>query len=195
MKKWYLLTLVLLLVLSGCRGETGEPPTDGRAPEEEPKVENIISTERVAPEVWERAPELAVSDGAAATQALKCTTSWMYTKEDGTSSAYNACGDSPLGSKEFMEPLVTGSGRAWLNFELKPSSVTVQCWSAEYFGTYDVEGEPVEVEVLAADFADGTSTETYSIPLKEGGWVYEVTAKWTSSENYGGTVYYGFYTE
>lgn len=190
MKKWLVLTLVLLLGLGGCAEKAEEPPAVGTAP-----VERVVSFGEDAPEIWERAPELRVSDGVKGVPALKCTTSWYYEKDDGTGTGINACGDSPLGSKKFMEPLVTDSGRAWLKFELNPDSVTVQCWDAKHFGSYDVEGERVNVEVLAADFVDGSWSESISIPLKEGSWVYEVTAQWDRSGKYGGTVYYGFYTE
>ena len=190
MKKLVVLTLVILLIFGGCGRSADE-----QLPEEKPEVERVISFEEDAPEIWERAPELRVSDGVKGVSALKCTTSWYYEKDDGTGTGINACGDSPLGSKKFMEPLVTDAGRAWLNFELNPDSVTVQCWDAKHFGSCDVEGEPVRVEVLAADFADGSWSETISIPLKEGSWVYEVTAQWERSGKYGGTVYYGFYTE
>lgn len=189
MKKWWILALVCLLGLSGCAQEAGEP-----AAEETPQVEQVISAGE-KDVIWERAPELWVTDGAKSVPGLKCTTSWHYENPDGTGTGIEACGMGPLQAKEHMEPLVTDSGRAWLNFELAPDSVTVQCWDAKHFGSYDAEGEPVQVKVLAADAADGSWSETISIPLKEGSWVYEVTAQWTRSEKYGGTGYYGFYTE
>lgn len=197
MKKWLSLTLVLLLVLSGCAGTGDDLPAHGQVPAEEPGVETVISPTEETSEVWEHAPELRVTDGANRVDAIKCTTSWDYERPDGTRMAIEACGMGPLQAKQYMEPLVTDSGMAWLEFELDPDSVSVKCWDAKYFGSYDheVEEEHVEVEVLVADDADGTSTKTYSIPLKEGSWVYKVTAKWTRAEKYGGTGYFGFYTE
>lgn len=189
MKKLLLMILVLLICAGCTRVGVESCPAA-----EEPGVENVISPKEETPEVWERAPKLRVTDGVKEVQAIQCTTSWHYEKPDGTGTGIEACGSGPLGSKEYMEPLVTESGRAWLNFELSPDSVSVQCWNAKHFGSYDVEGERVNVEVLVADDADGTSTKSFSIPLKKGSWVYEVTAKWERSK-YGGTVYFGFYTE
>jgi len=191
MKKLLLMILVLLICAGCTRVGVESCPTA----EEEPGVETAISPKEETPEVWERVPELTVTDGVKAVPGLKCTTSWHYENPDGTGTGIEACGMGPLQAKEYMEPLVTDSGRAWLNFELAPDSVTVQCWDAKHFGEYNVEGAPVQVEVLAADAADGSWSESISIPLKEGSWVYEVTAKWTRSEKYGGTGYYGFYTE
>ena len=190
MKKWWIPALVLLLGLGGCARDAGEP-----VPEETPQVEQVISAGEDAV-IWEHAPELTVSDGAKSVPALKCTTSWDYERPDGSRMAVEACGSGPLQAKKYMEPLVTDSGLAWLEFELAPDTVTVKCWDAKYFGSYDheAEAEHVKVEILAADFVDGTSTLTYSIPLKEGSWVYQVTAKWNRGK-YGGTVYFGFYTE
>ena len=190
MKKLLLMSLVLLI----CAGCTRMGVESCPAAEEEPGGEVAVSPAEETPIVWQRAPELTVTDGVNRAAALKCTVSWDYEKPDGTRTGINACGSGPLGSRKYMEPLVTDSGLAWLEFELDPDSVTVKCWDAKYFGSYDVEGEPVRVDVLAADFEDGTSTKTYSIHLKEGSWVYEVTAKWERGQ-YGGTVYYGFYTE
>ena len=149
MKKWWIAALVLLLALGGCAREAGEP-----AAEEMPQVVSV-GEEAV---FWERAPKLRVTAGGNEVQAIQCTTEWHYQNPDGTGTGINACGSGPLASKQHREPLVTDSGRAHLNFELNPDSVTVQCWDAKHFGEYDVEGVPVQVEVLAADFADGSLT-------------------------------------
>ena len=190
MKKLLLIILVLLICAGCTRMGVESCPAA-----EEPGVETVISPKEETPEVWERAPKLRVTAGGNEVQAIQCTTEWHYQNPDGTGTGINACGSGPLASKQHMEPLVTDDRRAHLNFELAPDSVTVQCWDAKHFGEYDVEGEPVQVKVLAADFADGSWSENISIPLKEGSWVYEVTAKWERNEKYGGTVYFGFYTE
>ena len=56
------------------------------------------------------------------------------------------------------------------------------------------EGYELEVQAIEADYVDGSYSTNYSAKLWKKNNVYEVIAKWTSSEEYSGTVHYSFYT-
>jgi len=50
------------------------------------------------------------------------------------------------------------------------------------------------VQTIEVDFVDGSYSTDYVMKLLDGNYIYEVIAKWNSSEEYGGTAYYSFYT-
>ena len=135
--------------------------------------------------------------------ANRGTTSWTYENGDGTGAGFESDSIHPLEAKEFMLPLsinptATSSNDplvAYLRWDIMPDKVTVHCWSEECWGQFDAKSEDVPVEVLKIDFADGSYDTNFCIELKDENYIYEIIAEWNSAQNYGGTVYYSFYTE
>lgn len=150
-------------------------------------------------------PALYVVCGEASVEALRGTTSWMYDNGNGTSSGFEADSMHPLQAKDYMTPLRLLPSyvshidpfTANLRFNVIPDVVQVRCWSEDCWGQYGAESEKVPVTILETETNSampGYGTD-FLIGLKEGNYIYEVTARWDRSEKYGGTAYYSFYTE
>ena len=77
--------------------------------------------------------------------------------------------------------MTTSDDTVELYFDVAPQEVSVRCWSDAYWGKVDAEEE-------------NASLSGNKLELKDGGYIYEVDAKWTG-ENLAaeGTAYYGFY--
>ena len=56
------------------------------------------------------------------------------------------------------------------------------------------DSRELEVQAIEVDFVDGSYYTDHIVKLLDGNYIYEVIAKWNSSEEYGGTAYYSFYT-
>lgn len=141
-------------------------------------------------------PTLTVAGPAGTVEAGKGTSSWMYQNEDGTESAVMADSQHPLSLVETMPVLEmlpdyfshTDPNTVTLWFyssgnELPPDKIEVLCWS-EKCPTDD----PERIEVI-------TDNGEIAISLKDGNYIYELTAVWNSSSQHGGTVRYHFRTE
>lgn len=109
----------------------------------------------------------------------------------------------PLDSREFMPELriseVEETGEtpfyAIFEFESEPDEVNVRFWDEECRN--DVSAESRQIEARKTKVISGTGNESvihFNIELQQESGIYEVTAKWSSSEEYGGTAYYSFYT-
>lgn len=130
--------------------------------------------------------KLTVSCGEESVEAKIGTHSW-------SSPNYSAiaCGSGLPGGKASMSCLsIDGTEQltAKLEFEVIPDSVSVACWSGSYWdeGGSDTEKETVTVQ---------RGEDGYTFPLKEGVYIYMVSAKWDYTGKYGGTIDYTFYTE
>lgn len=129
------------------------------------------------------APLLTVSAGDAALEVSYGTSSWSYDLGNGQATGYEACGIHPLDGQEHWKNLGVTSTTATLNFgAIPPDSITVQCWRTEYWGNYDAPAEKIALQ-------------NSTFQLKDGSYVYEVCAKWSSAEAYGGNAYYTFVAE
>ena len=181
-------TCVLLWLLS-CLG--GCAPTAEEIP---PGSGSIAGTEPAgAPEAvtLSQPPALTVACGGVSIEALRGTTSWMYQTEGGAWTGMEADSMHPLQAKEYMTPLTlpsSGPLTAYLAWDVLPDRVTVRCWSEKYWGQYDAPAEAVPAEL--AEAAPGCA-----IPLKDGTYIYEVTAHWNSRETWQGSAHYSFYTQ
>ncbi len=148
-------------------------------------------------EVLSAPPKLTVICAEESVEATKGTYSWDY-KDGFQMFSVQADSSHPLESKEYMTPLKMFTStlshydplECYLKFEEAPDEVNVRCWSTDNWGIYDAESEKIDVSSF-----DGGEEPMFKIELKEENYVYEVTAKWTSTEGYGGTVHYSFYTE
>lgn len=147
-------------------------------------------------------PILTVFCRETSVEALRGTTSWWYENGDGTQTGVNWDGMHPLQAVGYVPALYllpSSYSRidpyaACLRFKAAPDVVTVRCWSGDSWGQMDDPGEDIPVEAMEADPEDGQPGEEFAIQLKEGSHIYEVTAQWNRSEQYGGTARYSFYT-
>lgn len=114
-------------------------------------------------------------------EANKGTYTWTYDNGDGTQTGVCADSSHPLEWQDFLIPMTTSDNTVELYFDVQPQEISVWCWSDEYWGKVEAQEENV------------TLSEN-TLKLKDGGYIYEVVAKWTG-ENLAaeGTAYYGFY--
>lgn len=146
-------------------------------------------------------PVLTVVCGEETVEALRGTTSWLYQNEDGTGSGIEADSMHPLQAKEYMTQLdliptpisSIDPLKAYLQWNTIPDKVLVRCWNEEYWGQSTAESEEIPVSILMID-SNFETAPIISVELKDGNYIYEVVAEWNSSEMYGGTAYYSFYT-
>ena len=137
-------------------------------------------------------PELTVVCGEEKTEAMTGTISWRYRAGQQMRSITTSV-PHPLTLKEQLTPLVLPGTSpealmGSLEWEVMPDVVSACCWSGEIWGQPDAAGEDVPVET-------GTeAAKQYTIPLKDGEYIYQVDAQWNSAEDYGGTVSFVFYT-
>ena len=144
------------------------------------------------------APNLMVFSAGQSIAASRGTTSWMYKQPDGTAVA--VCGDSshPLTRIDSMavldlHPLYTQLN-AHIQFQayqdgnalslVNPDKMTVRCWPETQWHSSDPESEDVSTMVNSGNLF---------LTLKDGNYVYEVTATW-ERDSYEGTATYCFRT-
>lgn len=114
-------------------------------------------------------------------EADKGTYTWSYDNEDGTQSGVCADSAHPLEWQDFLVPMTTSGDTIELSFGVQPQEISVRCWSDARWGDVTAEAEDVNLK-------------ENTLELKDGGYIYEIVAKWTG-ENLAaeGTVHYGFY--
>ena len=147
-------------------------------------------------------PELTVACNEKQISALRGTYSWEYQNGDGTSTCIEADSMHPLESKEYMSYLplaysaysATSSFRAHLLFTVLPDEVEIVYWNADCWGNTSAEETVLPVRTIEVDAEDGSWSVDYTADLLPGNNIYEVIAKWSSSEEYTGTAHYSFYT-
>lgn len=132
----------------------------------------LISTEPLEPISWPDPPDLLVSNGAESINASQVCATWA---ENG---GYQACYDGP-NANELLEwgrmPWLTSEMFAILEFETLPDRIEVQCWAA---------GQEIRSDGEIVALTGG------KLQLKDGSYVYEVTAQWNSyREDHGRVVY------
>lgn len=196
------LTLTEASRISGAKaaavGDSVEIEYERRADSDECVVLSLCVTVSAAESaVMEEPPALMVASGGTKTRALLGTYSWMYKEDDGT--AAGICADSahPLQSRQSMKALdraKSDSSVATLQFAVTPDVVSVYCWDESCWGKYNMDGDPVTVETVAAEFEGDTSALNHFIVLRDGEHIYEVVAEWNRPGAFYGTAYYGFYT-
>ena len=84
--------------------------------------------------------------------------------------------------------------KAHLKFAIEPDEIEVRYWSTDCWSKPLEDSQQLEVQVLEVDFVDGSYSTDHMVELLDGNYIYEVITKWNSSEEYGGTAYYSFYT-
>ena len=149
-------------------------------------------------------PALTVLYGKESIKALRGTTSWTYANDDGTSTSEQSDSLHPLQAKDYMtylslfpstlsstDPLTVN-----LRWDYVPDEVTLRCWSADCWGQtedYNKTSEEIPVKTLMID-SDVETDPVITAELKDGNYIYEVTAEWNSYDKFSGTAHYSFYT-
>ena len=137
----------------------------------------------VEPLFYKSAPGLSVQHDRQSVRALPGTSSWTYMNPDGTFTGIEADSMHPLDAKEYMPVFPAVEGEVWLVFDTAPDEITVKAWPVSLWGNLDAVDEAIAVPVSGE-----------KITLLEGGHIYEVFAKWTRFEEFGGAQYYSFCT-
>lgn len=177
------MVVVCLFSLIGCNPENLLPETP--SPEATPTASAEIQAGLAEP------PPLIVEllSGEGKVKAVNGTYSWMYLQEDGTDGGINASGGTPHENQSKQDPLmlpVTGEVlTAVLHFEDAPDSVSVRSWNLNDTQSLMVDWESVEVVLSAGEF---------QIELKDGDYIYEVTAEWNEGGSHWGRAWYDFHT-
>lgn len=171
-----LLAVILIFAMTACQNQISCPAAD------EPNQMNAPGSNGASKHTSKEPLELKVLDSTCiGIVANKGTYTWTCDNGDGTQT--DVCADSshPLKWQEFLVPMTTSDDTVELHFDVQPQEISVRCWSDEYWGMVEAEEENV------------TLSEN-TLKLKDGGYIYEVVAKWTG-ENLAaeGTVHYGFY--
>lgn len=131
--------------------------------------------------VFTSPPELKlIFDGGSAPVNLG-THTWNYDKGDGTWSGICSDHAHPLDCEELVDPINLPNTQAKLTFVDDPDSISIQCWPDTLWGANTAESETV-------------TAEGFDLQMKPGGYIYEVTAKWSNDGSvYHGTASYFFY--
>jgi len=162
------LAVILILSMTACNQITEQPSPPGSNGPSKP-----TSTEP---------PVLMITDDSGNnTKANTGTYTWIYDNGDGTQTGVCADSTHPLQWQKLMEPMTTTEDTIELNFAVPPQEYMVRRWNESCWG--DVNA-----------ISEGVVIKGNEIELKDGGYIYEVAAKWTG-ENLAaeGTVCYGFY--
>ena len=170
MKKILSILLVLLLTLTAC--QSGQMPTQPQNP----------GSNGASRPTSEKPPLLQIRDGAGqSAEAVLGTYSWMYDRGNGIWTGVEADSLHPLQMQEYLTPFVTADDTIELLFDVPPQEIAVRCWSDSSWDDPDAPAEEIPLD-------------ENKLELKSGGYIYEVTARWTG-ENLAaeGTAYYGFY--
>ncbi len=125
-------------------------------------------------------PVLTVQNGTENITVSYFGCSWSYLDSGGEWQGIAADAVHPLECQEILTPITAQGESVALTFDIAPDEVSAECWSDENFGDPAAapESAPLTENTLA---------------VQPGGYVYEVTAKWNSSEEYGGEASYYLY--
>lgn len=148
-------------------------------------------------------PVLTLKNGGKRVTALTGTYSWEYQNPDGTFTGIEVDSLHPLDSREMMPELVISQVEetgeipfyAILQFEGAPDEVSVSYWEESCWNEVSAKSKEIEVRRTKVTLENGSKTVIhFNIDLQEENGIYEVAARWNSSEEYSGTAYYSFCT-
>ena len=127
-------------------------------------------------------PVLTVRAGETAVEADQGSLTWEYDWGKDSSSKESVTTSHPLERQEFIPTLTTAETAAELSFSEECDSFTVRCWPDAYWDQPETAAEEA-------------AAEENVLTLLPGGYVYEVTAQWSSAATHRGTVSYAFHVE
>ena len=142
-------------------------------------ISQVIGTQ--SPHVFKEPPAAKLLHGNGSTPLLTAGRNWMYPNGDGTMAAVIVDHAHPLFCKDSLDPIFVTGDYVKLAFEDDPDSISIQCWPDTAWNSNTAESESVNSYDTAFD-------------LKQGGYIYEITAKWNESEieHYGSVSYYAY---
>ena len=109
------------------------------------------------------------------------TYSWQRRNYDGTVTEIEADSAHPLSCKDSLIRFDNPEATITLRFHEEPDEILdIHCWSDGHWGELTAESEAVTIK-------------DYEIQTKPGGYIYEVKARWSTENGYGGTASYIFY--
>ena len=142
-------------------------------------VSQVIGTQ--SPHIFKEPPAAKLLHGNGSTPLLTAGRNWMYPNGDGTMAAIIVDHAHPLFCKDSLDPIYVTGDYVKLAFEDDPDSISIQSWPDSAWNSNTAESEAVNCYGNAFD-------------LKQGGYIYEITAKWNESEteHYGSVSYYAY---
>ncbi len=172
MKKTLILVLIILIFsLCGCGGEN--QPVEG-ALKSPPRME-----------LWYGGEMIRISGSAAL---------WEVEYQDGSVVSTHSQTLHPLqAERELIDTVIVDPAEAvevTLRFHHRPKSLTVKRWDSECFGNMEAPAEQLEVKQIILNGEEEKEIFSYSLPVQEGSYLYEVGVSWA-----GGTANYIFCTE
>ncbi len=165
-----MLPVILIISMAACSNNT------------EPKQPNPPGSNGPSKPTSTEPPVLMIGDHSGnSIKANTGTYTWTYDNGDGTETGVCADSSHPLEWQEFLVPMTTIKDTVELKFAVPPQKYSVRRWNEACWEDVNAISEEVEI---TGDV----------IELTDGGYIYEVEAKWTG-ENLAaeGTVHYGFY--
>jgi len=139
-------------------------------------------------------PVLTVEYSEGSIEALRGTYSWSYSNGDGTMTGVEADSIHPLEAKEYMPHFAASKPlEVKFHWDFAPDKISIRCWDENAWGQPASEGEEYEMLTLMLDSDPGISPSSI-MEIKDGNYIFEITAEWSSSDNYSGTATYSFYT-
>lgn len=130
------------------------------------------------PVLFREPPDAKLLHGNGSTPLYRAGYSWHYPNGDGTMAAVIADSLHALDCKDILDPIYVTGDYVKLAFEDDPDSVEIHCWPDTAWNT---NAEPESVNCYGNAF-----------DLKQGGYVYEIIAKWNEREtaHFGSVSYY-----
>lgn len=125
-------------------------------------------------------PVLTLQAGEEMIEADTGSLVWEYDWGKDSSMKETVTTSHPLERQKFIPTLTTAEQELALSFSEACDSFTVRCWSDEHWDQPETEPEEARVEENV-------------LTLLPGGYVYEVSAEWTSAQTHRGTVSYAFH--
>lgn len=118
----------------------------------------------------DKPPAMQVNCGGDSLTIRSGSYSWSYAFGNGETSHAIADGVHPL-DFQGAPSLATRSATAKLSIPGSPARIAVECWPDSWRNSGHATGEELSVECNSV-------TMNYGLELKEGGWIYEVSACW-----------------
>ncbi len=147
-------------------------------------------------------PALIVVSNEQSISALKGTSSWRREGDNGMAEVVMSDSSHPLVLKDSMPHIDILPAYATLGdplgarlqfnakgitpfLEVPPDEIRISCWGEKDWGKTDAVSENIVLNVVNGNLF---------VTLKDGNYIYEVEAVWSSHDKFGGTARYMFYT-
>ena len=148
-------------------------------------------------------PALVVVSNGQSIEALKGSSYWIHEETNGMSKAVMSDSGHPLMMKKSMPSIdilpahyatIGDPLQAKIQFnakgvtpvyEVPPDEIYIRCWEEKHWGQTNAKSENINPTIVNGNmFFD----------LKNGNYIYEVVATWSTQDKFSGTAQYSFYT-